>query len=102
MKRRNFLKIQREKDHKQGKFSNPFFRQRKLKKAKKARRLFILVLLVVIAIPIAVIASPLYRISTADVSGLTTIKEQDVLHVVEEQLGKKRVGVFSQRNRFFS
>ncbi len=101
MKRRNFSRIQRLEEHGRGKFINPYFQHRNIRRTKRLRLLVAAFFVLTLAAPVAVVASPLYRIKTITVAGLTTIPEQDVTAFVEAMLEKKRIGVFSQRNRIF-
>lgn len=101
MKRRNFTKIQKVKQHKKGRFSNPYFKHKKIKKARRFRLLLILIFILVIATPIIIIASPLFKIQNVNISGLTTINEEEVLNVVENQIQERRFGLFNQSKSIF-
>ena len=100
MKRRNFLTTHQKTIYKRKRFKNPYFKKRK-KRAWRTFFLFLSLFLITCSIPLALGFAPVFKIHEIQIQGLTSITQENVESIVQNQLQKKRYLIFPQNTRFF-
>ncbi|MDP2631310.1 MAG: hypothetical protein Q8P30_00900 [Candidatus Uhrbacteria bacterium] len=101
MNRRNFTKSHQTKVYESRRFENPFFQDKKRFKF-PWKKIFasILVLITLSGFVYFIFYSPLFRINSIAITGLTTISTESVEDVIENTFLEKRLLVLPKDNRF--